>query len=313
MEAEYLEPYTESESQNPAENCDSGNSNSNCENTDESRNLSQETANCDKTEDNQMKDNMENKELKRPLPPPRPKTKRQDFVDRANVIHNNKYEYPDEYVGSNKKLRIICPIHGVFWQTPNSHLKGHGCWKCASEKNKHLIYGVGENDLIHTKEHRILGIWRNMLARCYDEHNRNKYPTYAECSVCDEWHIFSNFLNWYKENNPYGFELDKDILHKDNKVYSPDTCCFVPKAINVLVRPCEDRNSVRTMISGKFQVVSKISKGHTYREAFETYEEALEMAKIIRLARIRELAVRYYSDGKIKNNVFKSLLCYDFN
>ena len=52
------------------------------------------------------------------------------FKKKANQIHGNKYCYPDNYKNSRTKIRIICPIHGEFWQTPASHLFGIGCPDC---------------------------------------------------------------------------------------------------------------------------------------------------------------------------------------
>ena len=59
-----------------------------------------------------------------------------EFVKKANIIHNNRYDYSKvEYIRGNDKVCIICPEHGEFWQTPNNHLQGHGCPKCAVGKN----------------------------------------------------------------------------------------------------------------------------------------------------------------------------------
>lgn len=55
-----------------------------------------------------------------------------EFIKKAKELHGNKYDYTKvEYVNSSTKVCIICPEHGVFWQTPNSHLNGRGCPKCA--------------------------------------------------------------------------------------------------------------------------------------------------------------------------------------
>ena len=55
----------------------------------------------------------------------------EEFIKEAKGIHGNKYDYSKvEYVNNSKKVCIICPIHGEFWQTPNNHLKGHNCPKC---------------------------------------------------------------------------------------------------------------------------------------------------------------------------------------
>ena len=59
-----------------------------------------------------------------------------DFVEKAKKIHGDKYNYDFvDYVNSQTKVKIICPKHGVFEQTPNNHLKGCGCPKCALESS----------------------------------------------------------------------------------------------------------------------------------------------------------------------------------
>jgi len=58
-----------------------------------------------------------------------------NFVEKANKIHNNKYDYSlVEYINSKSKIKIICPIHGVFEQTPAKHLMGRGCQKCGGSE-----------------------------------------------------------------------------------------------------------------------------------------------------------------------------------
>ena len=59
----------------------------------------------------------------------------QEFIRRAREVHGNKYDYSKvEYVNNRTKVCIICPIHGEFWQTPNSHLRGRGCPKCGIQE-----------------------------------------------------------------------------------------------------------------------------------------------------------------------------------
>ena len=59
------------------------------------------------------------------------KYSKSDFVERAKLIHGNKYDYSKvEYINSQTKVCIICPEHGEFWQTPADHLFGYGCSKC---------------------------------------------------------------------------------------------------------------------------------------------------------------------------------------
>ena len=57
-----------------------------------------------------------------------------EFIDKANKVHNNKYDYSKSvYVSSKAKVIITCPIHGDFSQVPFSHLLGKGCPKCGIE------------------------------------------------------------------------------------------------------------------------------------------------------------------------------------
>ena len=59
----------------------------------------------------------------------------EEFIKKANEVHNNKYDYSDvKYEGWNKKVTIICPVHGKFKQIPFDHLRGHGCVKCMGDK-----------------------------------------------------------------------------------------------------------------------------------------------------------------------------------
>ena len=58
------------------------------------------------------------------------------FIKKANIIHNNKYDYSKvEYINNKTKVCIICPEHGEFWQTPSNHLLGRGCSICGKIKN----------------------------------------------------------------------------------------------------------------------------------------------------------------------------------
>jgi len=88
---------------------------------------------------------------------------------------------------------------------------------------------------LHTKKY---DVWLNMIHRCYNKDKKERYKPYEGCSVCDEWHNFQTFAKWYDENyykvDKERMELDKDILIKGNKVYSPKTCIIVPQYINSL-------------------------------------------------------------------------------
>lgn len=113
--------------------------------------------------------------------------------------------------------------------------------------NDKLAYGVG---LYEKGEHpaSINGIntkaydaWRDMLRRCYSPKELEKHPTYIGCTVCNEWLNFQNFADWYCANYPQDgnkYQLDKDLKTLGNKVYSPESCLFVPKVVNTFTIDC---------------------------------------------------------------------------
>lgn len=117
-------------------------------------------------------------------------------------------------------------------------------------KLKKLVFGVGINDADYAvqrnettevngkKKQKLVWrcqyytTWKSMLQRCYSAKYQERKPTYAGCSVSDEWLTFSSFKNWMETQDWEGKELDKDILVEGNKVYSADTCVFVTQMVN---------------------------------------------------------------------------------
>lgn len=80
-------------------------------------------------------------------------------------------------------------------------------------------------------------VWKSMIERCYSESLRKNYPTYVSCKVCDDWHNYQTFAKWYLDNYPRcggDYELDKDLSSYgcSGKIYSPETCIFVTRAVN---------------------------------------------------------------------------------
>lgn len=75
----------------------------------------------------------------------------EEFINEAQLIHNNKYDYSlTHYNGYDNYVEIICPIHGKFKQSADSHLQGHGCQKCNSSKlEKDIEQVLKENNIIY--------------------------------------------------------------------------------------------------------------------------------------------------------------------
>lgn len=155
-------------------------------------------------------------------------------------------------------------------------------------------------------------VWKDMLKRCYSLKEKQKRPTYKGCTVCEEWLNFQVFAEWY-DNNYYEINnekmcLDKDILHKGNKVYSPETCVFVPQRINTLFV----KNDINR---GDFPIGVTINSKSTYRATcrnqlinkqihigvYSTINDAFKSYKKYKENHIKEMADYY------KNNIPKKL------
>lgn len=159
-------------------------------------------------------------------------------------------------------------------------------------KRRSKVHGIGINDAWFRTAWKISGrktvldvsysYWSGILERCYSLKLHAKYPSYIGCSVCEEWLTFSNFDRWFLENYKEDFDIDKDILHYGNKIYSPETCLFVPHWVNSFITasnanrgPCSLGVSYHKR-DKVFEVMCKdpLEKKHRYIGRFKTEEEA---------------------------------------
>ena len=83
----------------------------------------------------------------------------EDFVKRANIIHNNKYDYAKcDYINNHTKVIIICNHHGIFEQQPKNHLNKDGCPSCKGSRARAILskgkkYFVEEANQIHNNKY----------------------------------------------------------------------------------------------------------------------------------------------------------------
>lgn len=158
-----------------------------------------------------------------------------------------------------------------------------------------LICGVGINDRKYPargtdKDTREYALWQSLLKRCYSPKVQEKQPTYTGCTVSENFKNYSYFYEWCQNQVGFGregFQLDKDLIFKGNRVYSEDTCLFLPRELNSLLtsrRAC--RGDLPIGVSahrGKFlaqcrrkPALSLIGYFNTVDEAFAAYKQAKE-------------------------------------
>lgn len=144
--------------------------------------------------------------------------------------------------------------------------------------------------------------WADMVKRCYNEKSQENLPTYRTVTIFEEWECFQNFAEWVEKNcnleTMKGWHLDKDILIKGNKIYSPETCCLVPQEINNLfIKSDKARGEYPIGVSKeKRRFKAELSTGKNtriYLGTFNTPEEAFQTYKIAKELRIKEMADKY--------------------
>lgn len=194
----------------------------------------------------------------------------------------------------------------------------YGHFKTGSVKNRYFpeIYGVAyignttSQESPYTRKKSYL-TWNSMIKRCYSV--TKKDSSYANCSVCKEWLCFENFEKWYNENyytiTNEKICIDKDILVRGNRIYSPTTCLFVPERINNLFIYKKNKDSnlpIGVVIRKNKGIVKYISKMNidgkeTHLGAHNTIEGAFDNYKKKKENNIKRIANIY------KNNIPQKL------
>ena len=170
------------------------------------------------------------------------------------------------------------------------------------------FYGVGN----YTANDKYYHIWKGMLNRCYDNKRQKSKISYKDVTVCEEWYNFQNFAQWYEQNYKESFELDKDILFKGNKIYSPQTCCFIPNEINVLFTKSNRTRGVLHIgvhhNNYKYVASLNIESKKTYIGSYETEIEAFQAYKIAKEIEIKRVADKWKE--KITEQTYTAMYNY---
>ena len=249
-------------------------------------------------------------------------------IDKIGEVKYNNFGSRMKVVGFRKYSDVDIYFEDYNWTRYNVQYNKFisGQLKCPYEPR---IYGVGyigegkHDTRENGKMTKCYKVWQSMLQRCYDIKYKNKKNTYKDVIVCKEWLCFQNFAEWYEENY-YEVEdeimaLDKDILIKGNKIYSPQTCVFVPNRINSLFtkadinrgeypiginyrEKCDKLYVSCNDCNGKKKHLG-VFKPNQVEEAFQCYKQYKE--KII-----KQVADDYYSQGLIPKKLYDAMYRY---
>lgn len=174
------------------------------------------------------------------------------------------------------------------------------------------LFGIGINDYngrisTHGKELPSYSVWRRIIERC-SGHRKDK-KCYQSVAICDEWKSFSKFKIWYDENFKPDCEIDKDLFSdKSQLLYSPNTCCFLPKEINSSISRL--KTIPITHRYKKYEVYTTFKSKRIHLGSFNTYDEAFSAYKKARESHIKQIAQEYYGECKIERRVYDALMNY---
>ena len=185
------------------------------------------------------------------------------------------------------------------------------------------VFGVGilgtkyssKVDGIKTKEYVL---WGSMLERCYSGNFKKKRTTYEGCEVSENFKYYEYFYEWCHKQIGFdakGFDLDKDLLIKGNKIYSEYACVFIPTEINSLLIKRESlrgeyligvswRNTKKAFVA----MVRKNKGKQEYLGYFNTELEAFNAYKTAKESFVKEQAEKW--KGKIDERAYEALMNY---
>ena len=247
--------------------------------------------------------------------------RRSDFIDRIGTVRTYRFGSKMKIIEHLERKIVLVEFENGFRTTTKFYHFKNGTVHNPYDKSVYSVGYMGEGpfkfyiNYKHTIEYRK---WHGIFQRCYDPKLKNKYTTYENCKVCEEWYNFQNFGYWFKENfyqiPGEKMEIDKDILIKNNKLYGPETALIVPSYINILFtknnkfRGDYPIGVYKDITSNKFKASCNSNKKRKHLGYYNTPEEAFLAYKNFKEKTIKETAEEY--KNKIPNRLYKALISY---
>lgn len=218
---------------------------------------------------------------------------------------------------NNKDIDVYFPQYDYIKEHVNYNQFIKGKVKCVYEPRIYGIGCIGDGKYKVSINTKYYDIWCGMLKRAYNPKYIQQHPTYEGCEVCQEWLNFQVFAEWV-DVNYYEIEgeqicLDKDILIKGNKIYSPDTCVFVPHRINTLfVKSDKCRGDLPIGViraNKKYNARCNMDKKIKNLGYYDTPVQAFQVYKNFKEKEIKEVAEEY--KNVIPQKLYDAMIKYE--
>ena len=240
--------------------------------------------------------------------------------NRVGELHSTR-EWGDlvitKYLG-NRSVYVKFLATGYEVKT-SYHSIRKGCVRDRMLPSVHGVGVIGKEPISENgKKHKEYELWCSMLLRCYDVKKHLDNPTYMGCAVSENFKYYPYFKEWCNKQIGFdqeGWHLDKDILVKGNKLYSEDTCCFVPPEINVLLTSNKVNRGylpVGVTCRGKilrFRATVGVGGKNISLGTYSTPEEAFRVYKVSKEKHIKDVANKWKEYLDIR--VYEALMNYE--
>ena len=185
------------------------------------------------------------------------------------------------------------------------------------------IYNVGMIGSKYSAKTPEYKLWYSILTRCFDEKYKDREPTYNDATCCEEWLLFENFYEWLHSQPNFdkwlhneGWAIDKDILIKGNKMYSPVTCCLVPRSVNSLfIKRTRYRGELPIGViqyCNKFRArcENTLIGKRVHLGLYNTSQEAFDAYKQYKESLIKDIAQIELDQGNITKQCYNAMMNY---
>ncbi|UGO47839.1 HNH endonuclease [Bacillus phage vB_BanS_Skywalker] len=246
------------------------------------------------------------------------------MINRLGETNYNRYGSKMTIVEYNNASDIVVEFDNGYKINTQYRAFIKGVVKNVYDKSVYGVGFIGEGhytvmDKNGNKTSKQYNAWSSMLERCYHDELKKRHPSYIDCTSVEEWHNFQKFSKWYDENY-YEIEgqkmhLDKDILNKKNKIYSPKTCVFVPQRINSLFTKREQSRNIFIGVhynkgNSKYQAkCSDVDGKQRHIGYYDTPQKAFFAYKSYKEAVIKEVANNYID--RIPEKLYSALMKYE--
>ena len=167
-------------------------------------------------------------------------------------------------------------------------------------------------------------VWNSIIQRCFNEECKIKNSAYKGVTCCEEWLLYENFYEWLHSQENFDkwlvgdkWAIDKDILIKGNKIYSPETCCLVPMSVNNLFTKRDvyrGKLPIGVVEHGKgfrAQCNNPLTNKREFSITYYTVEKTFKIYKIRKEEIIKQVAQEEYAKGNITKRCYEAMMNYE--